>query len=295
MLSSALFCASIPHLLFAFLFSRDLALMSSSVNVVTAPSSARGLVLIFNYRTIFDSSDIDRLNFSAWQEVLDAFGYSDLTFEGFLRDLALRSVEEIMMGLCPMTTRAEWDPLLNKRTLRLDREIGDLCSAEIRPLDGFKDFVIDCARHCPVKVIFLSPFSDGNSRTLLERADVTCFVDIVHCYPRREFAALDALEIIDAKPPRLPHSVRHRWERRADDAPHPLIVAFEADPEGVRYAKALGVQVVGVSLNNAENTEELGEKATSSVLSDSELLRAGASCVVRDLTMLRYEFLHQLH
>ena len=255
-----------------------------------------GTVLLFNYRSLLDSAEFDRINFTAWQEVLDAFGYSHLTFDEFVKDLALKSAEEIMMGLCPMTTRVEWEPLLNKRTVRLEREIAQLCSVEVQAVNGLKDFIIDCAKAIPLQVVFLSSLSYDSSRTLLERADVSCFVDIVHCYQRREFAILDALEMLNVRPPKIPPRVHHRWEGEEGHlSATSSVIVFEADPEGVKYARALGLKTIGVSFNNAEDGEEKGELAASSVSSDAELLRAGASCVVKDFSSFKYEYLKHLH
>lgn len=258
-----------------------------NITFVMSTSSVQGtdrLVLVFDYRSLVEAEDIDVINYEAWKEVLDAFGYGDLTFPHFMRSLVMKSPSEVMSALCPYTTRAEWSPVLNKRTTRLNKDISRLCYAEMLPIVGLKDFTIDCAKNALVTSIFLSPFPDDVTRRLLEIAEVSPYIDLVHSYVDREFALLEALEMINIKPDRIPEGIEHRW---SDDAKRTVvdekgnvslattgsdevsraggvlnsaqIVVLASDTASCEAAAALGCKVIGVTYNGGYFGEERSE------------------------------------
>lgn len=277
-------------------------------------------VLFFHYRSLMESDDIDQINFVGWKEVLDAFGYGELTYQKCVSDLALKSPHEVMTSLCPYTTRAEWAPLLNKRDTRLEKEISELCFAQVLPLRGIKDFIIDCVKHSNCTVVFLSPFRETAARQLLERAELGPFVDVVHSYTEREFGILEALEVLDVRPPHIPTALHHRWENEPPCTEEgelaPLILAFETDVQGVHFAKNFGVRSVVISYNplgvetEAERSphrhrgdERAAEEAAmptsmedggNTKHDEAILLNSGASMVIKDFSLLKYEYLHHL-
>lgn len=170
------------------------------------------LVVFLTYRTALDAASIDRINFEGWKEVLDAFGYASLTLHKCKEELALKSPHEVMTSLCPFTTKAEWGPLLNKRDVRLDRDVKELCFAEVMPIDGIKEFLIDCSKHAQTTVVLLSPFRETVARALLDTAELSGFVDVVHNYTEQEFGILEACERLCMRPPQIPSTLRHKWE-----------------------------------------------------------------------------------
>lgn len=243
----------------------------------THPSPVVGtdrLVLVFDYRTLVEAEDIDVINFEAWKEVLDSFGYGELSFPHFMRSLVFKSPSEVMTSLCPYTTKVEWGPVLNKRIMRLNREVSGLCYAELLPIVGVKDFVLDCTKKALVTSIFLSPFPDDVTRRMLELAELGPYIDLVHSYVDREYALLEALEMINIRPHRIPEGIEHRWsddEHRTvvDDsgevvrAPHGSdevsrslgvlnpaeIVVLTSDVYTCQKASELGCKTIGVTYN----------------------------------------------
>lgn len=196
--------------------------MSDNTTAAAADSSSSAiqrLVLVFDYRSLFDADDVDAINHQAWQEVLDGFGYQGLTFEHFMStSMVHKSPSEIMRALCPFTTRAEWTPLLNKRTVRLLRDMGDMCYTQVLPIGGLTNFFVDCAHEALVTTVLLSPFPDEVTRKMLERAELSPFIDLLHCYEDRDYALLEALELIDAKPPIIPADIQeHRWRHQMEE------------------------------------------------------------------------------
>jgi len=259
-------------------------------------------VFLFNYRTMFESSDLDRINFDAWREVLDAFGYDNLSYHQFLTTLSLEAPAQVMKALCPFTTRAEWDPVLNKRDVRLAKEVERLAHTDVRVLNGLKDFIIAASRIRPTTVVLVSPLPEQSTRGILRAASMESFVDVVHAYHEREFALLDALEVLNVRPRTIPTPIHHKWESdaaSADSEAECLTVAFEADPAGVAAAKQLGLISLGITFNpvscepsNEDEAADGGER--HSAKRDNELLCAGAATVLRDLVTMRPEYLPYL-
>lgn len=248
------------------------------------------LLLFFNYRSLFECADIDNLNYEAWKEVLDAFGYTKLDFARFLSEFALKSPAEVMKALCPFTTKAEWEPLLNKRNVRLTKETAALCFTEVMPIAGVREFIIDCSRNLPTVCIFVSPFNESVARILLDKAQISSYFDHVYNYTEREYAILEALEVLNAPPPTIPSDVRHRWERDSrPQQPQDVIMSFECDVFGIETCTRYGVRPLAISYNCADD-EERG--ATTSAV--SALLAAGASLAVKDYTSMRYDYLCHL-
>ena len=257
--------------------------MSDSSPATVADDQIQRLVLVFDYRTLMDSDDLDAVNHQAWQEVLDGFGYQNLTFDHFMStSMVHKSPSEIMKSLCPFTTRAEWTPLLSKRSLRLMKEVEDMCYTQVVPIGGLINFFVDCAHGALVTTILLSPFPDEVTRKLLDRAELSPYIDLVHSYEDRDYALLEALELIDAKPPIIPDNIiEHRWRHQraeeqspASGAPilenpsvdgsrrrlsaadvknlldHPNIIVFSADPVGCTQATDMGCTAIGVVHNS---------------------------------------------
>lgn len=225
------------------------------------------LVLVFDYRSLIESEDVDMINYEAWKEVLDSFGYGDLTFPHFMRSLVLKSPSEVMTALCPYTTKAEWGPILNKRTTRLGKDISKLCYAEMLPLAGARDFIIDCTKKALVTCVFLSPFPDDVTRRMLELAEVGPYIDLVHSYSDREFALLEALEMINIRPRRIPDGIEHRWSdddnRTITDAEGNTVKAPFGSDEVSRAQGVLNpaeVVVCTTDLYACERAAELGCK-----------------------------------
>jgi hypothetical protein len=279
------------------------------------------LLLFFHYRLLLESSSIDHINYVGWKEVWDAFGYESLTFQQCISEFALKSSQEVMTALCPFTTVAEWAPLLNKRDVRLERDINELCYAEVLPVRGIKDFIIDCSRHATVTVVFLSPFRETTARKILEIAEMNAFVDLVCCYTEREYGLLEAAERLNEKPPKIPSNLNHRWEaeeeaRRlaglptddsvAESHQRSIFVSFESDVAGVQAAVTFGVVPVAVGYNrlgtaspNQEGFDSVGdgeddEEVPRNACSESQLLDVGAAVAIHDFSGLKYEYLQYL-
>lgn len=272
------------------------------------PAVPPKLVVLLTYRVTVDAASIERINFEGWKEVLDAFGYASLTLQRCKEELALKSPHEVMTSLCPFTTKAEWVPLLNKRDVRLERDVRDLCFAEVMPIDGIKEFLIDCSKHAQTSVVLMSPFRETIARQLLDVAGLSPFVDLVHSYTEQEFGLLEACERLNMRPPKIPSSLRHRWEAedeeaakreedeevrdgnvasQPDEAQRCQFLSIASDADTLRFAEALGIPSIAVTCNL--NDEE--EDAHVSTHEEAALLTAGARCAVSDYTSLKYEYL----
>ena len=271
------------------------------------------VIVFLNYRTMFEADGLDTANLESWREVLDSFGYQGLTRFGFLRELALATPTEVMRSLCPYTTKAEYGPVLNKRLIRMEKELSELVRVEMLPITGIREFLVSCAKQsAKLTSVFLSPFSETNTRVLLEKTEMAPFVDFVHCYTEREYAMLEALEMLNVRPPHIPSHMNHRWEKpgEAPSKTPTRIVVFDADPIGVKYTQELGLCSIGISFNAFEDGVPDGQAASSEfkehtkalqdaadggsntgVAGDAVLLQAGCVCVLRDFSSLQYEYL----
>jgi hypothetical protein len=194
------------------------------------------LVLLFDCRCLFETTDLDAHNHAAWMETLDNFGYNSLDRASYVADLAFCTSYEVMAALCPFTTKAEWEPVLNKRTMRLQREVEDMCYANVVPIPGVVEFITGAARsaeYSSVTTVFLSPYEEAVTKRLLIASDLGPLVDLTVCYTARNTAVLQALEALKARPPVLPRSMVQVVD--GDELPW-----FSEDPEGVARREGEG-------------------------------------------------------
>lgn len=277
-------------------------MMSSSGNPLL-PSPPR-LVLLFHFRSLLESADLDRLHYEAWSEVLGAFGYTALPFASWAHDeLSLKSAQEVMTSLCPYTTTGEWGPLLNKRDVRLQREVESLCLVEVLPLAGLREFLVDCARHSQLSVVCLSALPMAVMQLVLQKSELSAFVDLIVPYSEWEFGALEALEALRVRPPVLPTRLHHIWEGEEQGAhtedtdqqqeeENTMIIAFDTECSGVRHHRAFGLTSIGVTANEWRSDDDV--EVAPAVASESALLQSGAAVVVKDYQSLRFEYLASL-
>jgi hypothetical protein len=120
-------------------------------------------------------------------------------------------------------------------------------------------------------------------------------VDVVCSYREREFAILEALEKLQIRPPTIPATIRHAWEvssakDRAEGQEEVLMISFECDEVGARYARMYGVVPVGLTANAAAAMEE----EPSGTACARALLAAGCATVVQDYHGLKFDYLPYL-
>lgn len=217
-------------------------------------------ILFFDYRTFFESADIDAMSQEGWLECLASFGYAELDKATFLKELALRTPSEIMMSLCPFTTAQEWGPALNKRDVRLTKEFGEFCSTNVLPLDGIRAFIMSSHMGAKITVALLSPFNEAHTEMLLKASNLRPLVDFVIPYHALDVAALEALEVIDVPPPRFPNTVSStRWAHRAPDEKLALptrYLAFVSSAEVAKYMGGFGISSIGITRNNEDHEDD---------------------------------------
>jgi phosphoglycolate phosphatase-like HAD superfamily hydrolase len=222
--------------------------------------SAPPLVVLLDYRAAMESVDLDAANFSSWREALDAFGYQTLDEETFLQDLALSTSAEVMMALCPYTTKEEWGPALNKRDVKLANEVDEMCFANLVPVPGVTDLVTNASKHRRTTVVLLSPFRDDITKQLLQTSGLTGLVDVVVCYTSLDVAVLEALAHLKCPPPTIPDKFSATMPE-AFASPDPDyagadIVAFVSTATGARKMRGYGVSLVGVLHNSCDQEND---------------------------------------
>ena len=272
-----------------------------------AAHSVEHFVMLFEYRTFFESADIDSASLQGWIETLSSFGYEDLDMATFFKELCHQTPAEVMMALCPFTTMTEWTPALNKRDVRLTREFVDFCSTNVLIINGLKQFLMSCHANAKVTVVLMTPFSEAHTRLLLEKANSQSLVDCIAPYKQLEFAALDALELLDIPPPQMPpHVDKHRWSNRAayDPQPYPTkYFAFVSSTQHAKFVGQFGFSVFGVTYNNEDHDNSpshmQGRRGPSRPVLEgcdaaSELLSASPMCrlCLDDYRSLNYPLFH---
>jgi phosphoglycolate phosphatase-like HAD superfamily hydrolase len=258
----------------SFEFQRTDTMTATAPEAPKSPQATHPpLVLLLDYRATIESVDLDAANQDAWREALDAFGYQNLDDATFLQQLALSTSSEVMMALCPYTTKDEWGPALNKRDVKLAAAVENMCYANAVPVPGIAELISTAARLRRTTVVMLSPFREDVTRALLQTCGLGNIIDAVVCYTSLDVAVLEALAALHCTPPSVP-------PRFADAMPHAFadpdpeyegadIVAFVSTSTAAKKMRGYGVSLVGV-LHNSVDQEEDG--ANNDDESDPEVL-----------------------
>lgn len=152
----------------------------------------------------------------AWQEALGAFGLGDLTRELFMENVSQRSDSEVMMATCPYTTRLEWPSVLNKKRVRITREVSEWCFANAVPVPGLVDFLERCdkqfasasaasaadASSCGpgMLALWMTPWTAEQGQRALAAAGLKAVV-VPTQVQHSQFAFFDTLEAFGLRPP----------------------------------------------------------------------------------------------
>jgi len=238
--------------------------------------------IFFSLRTVVEFDDIDRCSKEAWSETLDNFGYT-LTSDIYMRDLKDRTSDEVMKALCPYTTQMEWAPVVNKRDVRLRRELMELVEVECLPRDGAAQFLRDCYASGEAYIVITTNFIRDLAKCILEKAGLLPYVHAVCPYHELEFGLLDALEFLKIPPPTLPPNIRTEFDALPKAASASgIFVCFACDVEAATEAKRLGFHlIVGLDV-----TEEKEMTRT--------LLNTGAKSTLFDFKNFRFEYIKML-
>ena len=238
--------------------------------------------LFFPLRSLLEFDDIDRCCLEAWSETLENFGYTVLTRELYQRDLRDRTGSEVMKALCPYTTQMEWGPVVNKRDVRLRRELDALVEVEALPRDGARNFLRECRATGETFIVVTSNFGEDIVKGLLDKAGLASLVHAVVPYHELEFGIIDALEILKVPPPRLPPNIRTEFDILPTLVSAGIFVCFPCDKQTTVEAKSLGFGlVIGI------DTSDAGEHTR-------ELLEAGAKSTVADFKRMSFEYVKMM-
>lgn len=250
------------------------------------------LILLLDYRSVIETVDLDAENFASWREVLDSFGYENLDDGTFVQDLALSSSAEVMMALCPYTTKNEWGPALNKRDTRLSAAVDEMCYVNVVPVPGALDLITAASRLRRAGVFVLSPFTPTVSETLLGKAGLDKLVDGVVCYESLDTAVLEAMSAAGRRPLTIPASAAAaasqlfpRGRALPPDFADADVVVFVSTSTAAKKCRGYGVTVVGVEHNNRDQEVDYdGDFPPMLPDRDSaaDLLESGCRLVVPD-------------
>ena len=103
-------------------------------------------LLLFDHRSLFDVTDADYAEIAAWEEALASFGVATIDRAVFMASMSQRSASEVLMQLCPFTTRMEWPTVLNKKAIKITHEVAEWCFANAVQIPGAHEFLDACHR-----------------------------------------------------------------------------------------------------------------------------------------------------
>jgi phosphoglycolate phosphatase-like HAD superfamily hydrolase len=267
---------------------------------MSSAQAAAPLIILLDYRAAVETVDLDAANEAAWRETLDSFGYQNLDSATFLQDLALSTSAEVMMALCPYTTKEEWAPALNKRDVRLAAAVDDMCYANIVPVPGVVDLITNASKHRRTTVVLLSPFREDITRQLATVSGLATVVDYVICYTALDVAVLEALAQLRCPPPSTPERFLAAMPNAFAD-PDPAMtgadmVAFVSTTTGAKKMRGYGVSLVGIVHNSCdqENDEFDEDDENPPVLAGRDDAKAlkDAGC---ELAVANYTFITPQH
>lgn len=202
------------------------------------------------------------------------------------------------MALCPYTTKNEWEPALNKRDLRLAREVDEMCYANAVPVPGVLDLITNASKLRRAVVVLLSPFREDITRQLLDVSTLAGVVDAVVCYTSLDVAALEALAHLKCPPKTYPDklasTVSEMFTQPDPDLEGAEVVAFVSTATSARKMRAYGIVTVGVLHNSCDQEETAEDDEDFTVLpgrDGAESMRAAGAI----LSVLNYTYITPQH
>lgn len=219
--------------------------------------------------------NMSHLNFRAWDQVLQSYGYT-LTYEEYLEFFLLQFGSHVLVNLFPFNTREEHAEIVKKKVAVFVEMISELDREDIHLTDGILEFLLDVSQH--EKQVVIAAVTDLSVEETKALLDAVKLNDLLH-------VICSGYGLKRCKPDPLIYGVA----LSQIGVPPSDVCVFEGTSEGCMAARYANIaNVIGVKPFMPTSVENREEHAQDEVMA---MMNQGAKCVISSLRDFEFDWI----